>query len=66
MRREKFAKELCDYLEERIVEICKKFEEGNVNGASLPAFWIGLEADVESFLTEHKLTVEGQMAEEDD
>jgi hypothetical protein len=57
MKRKKFASKLCDYMENRIIEICSKFEKGNVNEASLPAFWMGLEADIESFLEENKLWI---------
>ena len=57
MKREKFANKLCDYMEERVVEICKKFAKGNVNHASLPAFWMGLEGDIKSFLEENNLRI---------
>jgi len=57
MINKKFAQKLCDCMEERVVEICTKFAKGNVNSASLPAFWIGLEGDIESFLEDNKLKV---------
>jgi len=57
MRKEDFVNRLCIKLEPRVVEICDKFAKGNVNAASLPAFWIGLEGDIESFLEENKLWV---------
>ena len=57
MKKEKFAEKLCDHMEDRVVEICNKFAKGNVNMASLPAFWMGLEADITSFLEENKLKV---------
>jgi len=57
MKRKEFAVKLCDKMESRVIEICKKFAKGNVNMASLPAFWIGLEGDIESFLEENKLWV---------
>ena len=57
MKKEIFAEELIDYMEKRIVEICSKFETGNVNHASLPAFYIGLSGDIVSFLRENKLEV---------
>ena len=57
MKKEIFAEKLCDYMECRIVEICRKFAKGNVNRASLPAFWIGLSGDIQSFLEKNKLEV---------
>jgi hypothetical protein len=57
MKREIFASKLCDKMESRVIEICKKFAKGNVNGASLPAFWIGLEGDICSFLKDNKLLI---------
>jgi len=57
MKKQEFAEKLCDYMEMRIVEICKKFAKGNVNNASLPAFWIGLSADIQAFLEKNKLRV---------
>jgi len=40
------ASKICDALEPRIVQLCKKFATHNCNNATLPAFWIGAEADV--------------------
>ena len=57
MKRKEFANKLCDYFEPRIVEICQKFAKGNVNMASLPAFWIGLESDIYNFLDNKKLWI---------
>jgi len=57
MKRKDFAVKLCDNMEDRVVEICKKFAKGNVNEASLPAFWIGLEMDICSFLEDNKLRI---------
>lgn len=57
MKQEEFAGRLCDYIEPRVVEICKKFANGNVNMASLPAFWMGLSGDIQSFLKHNKLEV---------
>lgn len=54
---EDFAGDLCDYMEERLLEIITKFAKGNVNMASLPAFWIGLEADITNFLNNNKLQI---------
>ena len=64
MKRKEFADKLCDYMEKRIVEICSKFEKGNVNHASLPAFYMGLEGDIESFLEENKLCVRKSQSRE--
>lgn len=57
MNRQEFASQLCDCMENRVIEICEKFQEGNVNMASMPAFWLGLEGDIETFLEENKLDV---------
>lgn len=57
MKPEDFSIKLCKYIEPRINEICNKFSKGNVNSASLPAFWISLEADIQSFLKENKLRI---------
>jgi len=57
MKREEFVSKLCDEMEDRVVEICDKFETHNVNLASLPAFWMGLEMDIMTFLTKHGLTI---------
>jgi len=57
MKKQEFAEKLCDYMEPRVVEICKKFATGNVNHASLYAFWIGLSGDIQSFLEKNKLSV---------
>lgn len=57
MRDSKFAENLCNYMYDRIIEICDKFEIGNVNEASLPAFWIGLEGDIKQFIEENKLVI---------
>jgi hypothetical protein len=57
MKRKDFASKLCIKLEPRVVEICDKFATGNVNAASLPAFFMGLEMDIERFLEENKLWV---------
>lgn len=54
---DEFAIGLCDYIEPRVVEICKKFGKGKVNMASLPAFWIGLEGDIVSFLDQNKFKI---------
>jgi hypothetical protein len=41
-------------IEHRVVEICKKFATGNVNMASLPAFWLGLQGDIDKGLIKAK------------
>jgi len=60
MKREIFAKKLCDKLEPRVQEICKKFAKGNVNQASLPAFWMGLEGDIISFIEDYNLKIKNR------
>lgn len=57
MKKEKFAVKLCNELKPRVLQICSKFVKGNVNAASLPAFWIGLEGDIQTFLEENKLSI---------
>jgi hypothetical protein len=57
MKKEVFTMKLCNQLEDRILEICKKFYEGNFNEASLYVFWIGLSGDIQSFLDKNKLMV---------
>ena len=57
MKKKEFALRLCAKLEPRILEICRKFESGNVNGASLPAFWLATHSDICSFLEDKKLEV---------
>jgi len=53
-------------MEKRILEICQKFMKGNVNMASLPAFWMGLEGDINSFLEDNKLWVRKTSEVEDE
>ena len=57
MKKQEFAENLCEYMDTRISEICKKFANGNTNGASLYAFWIGLSLDIQSFLEKNRLRV---------
>jgi len=45
-------------MEKRIVEICKKFAKGNVNNASLPAFWIGIQGGIDRVLIKELKKVE--------
>ena len=46
----KEVKEIIKSIEPRIIEICDKFEKGNVNNASLPAFFLGLQGDIDDGL----------------
>ena len=46
----KEVKAIIENIEERVVEICSKFETGNVNEASLPAFWLGIQGDIDDAL----------------
>ena len=41
---------IMESIEPRVVEICKKFAKGNVNSASLPAFWYGIQGDIDEVL----------------
>ena len=46
----KEVKAIIENMEMRIVEICEKFETGNVNSASLPAFFLGIQGDIDEGL----------------
>jgi hypothetical protein len=37
-------------IEKRVVELCNKFAKGNTNMATLPAFWLGLQSDIDRAL----------------
>jgi len=50
IKHKKEVKEIIKSIEPRVVEICKKFAKGNVNSASLPAFWLGLQGDIDEGL----------------
>jgi len=50
-----FAIELCNHMEDRILELCEKMRTGNYNEASLPSFYMGLEADIVSYIEEKGL-----------
>ena len=61
MKKQEFAERLCENIEPRIMEICKKFAKGDTNNASLYAFWIGLSANIQSFLEDNKLRIIKQL-----
>ena len=44
------VKAVIEGIESRVVEICTKFAKGNVNHASLPAFWLGIQGDIDNAL----------------
>lgn len=44
------VKEIIESITPRILEICEKFEKGNVNMASLPAFFLGIQGDIDDGL----------------
>lgn len=46
----KEVRAIIESMENRIIEICEKFETGNVNLASLPAFFLGLQGDIDEGL----------------
>jgi len=50
----KEVEEICKSMEPRVIEICKKFAKGNVNSASLPAFFLGVQGDIDSGLIKAK------------
>jgi hypothetical protein len=53
----KFSMKLHYYMEDRIFEIFRKINEKRFNSASLDAFWVGLESDIEGFLKKNQLQV---------
>jgi hypothetical protein len=57
MKKKEFARKLCKVMEPRIEEIVTKFFERKFNNASMYAFFMGLEGDIESFLDDNKLWV---------
>ena len=49
----KFKKEvkaICNFMENRINELCHKIAKGNYNGATLPAFWLAIQGDIDDGL----------------
>ena len=46
----KEVKEIIKSIEPRVLKVIKKFIDGNVNHASLPAFWLGLQSDIDDGL----------------
>lgn len=50
MKNGNMAERICTVLEPRIIQLCKKFRTGNYNAATMPAFWMGAEADVKDVL----------------
>ena len=44
------AEKICRKLEPRLLQLLRKFATGNCNLATMPAFWIGAEADIEQVL----------------
>lgn len=50
----KEVEEICKSMENRVIEICTKFAKGNVNMASLPAFWMGVQGDIDEGLKKAK------------
>ena len=54
IKNKKEVKAIIEGIESRVVEICSKFEKGNVNLASLPAFWLGLQSDIDNALNKVK------------
>lgn len=50
----KEVEEICKSMENRVIEICRKFANGNVNTASLPAFWLAAQGDIDDGLKKAK------------
>ena len=48
IKNKKLVASIMDNMEDIVVEICRKFETGNVNHASLPAFWMAVQGDIDS------------------
>jgi hypothetical protein len=53
----KFKKEveaICKSMEKRVIELCCKIVKGNYNGATLPAFWLAAQGDIDDGLKKAK------------
>jgi len=50
IKNKKEVKFVIEGIEKRVIEICKKFAKGNVNYASLPAFWLAIQGDIDNAL----------------
>jgi len=48
----KEVKAIIENMEDRIIEVCGKFETGNCNMATLPAFFLGIQGDIDEGLKE--------------
>ena len=48
------VKQIIKSIEERIVQLCEKFETGNCNMATLPAFFLGVQGDIDYGLKKAK------------
>lgn len=46
----KEVEEIIKSMEDRVWELCRKIESGNYNSASLPAFWLGVQGDIDDGL----------------
>ena len=44
------VKAILESMTERIIEVCDKFETGNCNTATLPAFFLGVQGDIDEGL----------------
>jgi len=43
---------IIDSITSRVLEVCSKFEKGNCNQATLPAFFLGIQGDIDNGLKE--------------
>jgi len=50
LKAKNMTERICIVLEPRIIQLCKKFRTGNYNAATMPAFWMGAEADIADVL----------------
>lgn len=50
IKNKKEVKAVIEGIESRVIEICIKFADRNVNMASLPAFWLSIQSDIDDAL----------------
>ena len=57
MKRKIFARKLLKYMQPRIEEILEKYYTKNCNSASYPAFLMGADGDINTFLKDKNLWI---------
>ena len=50
----KEVEEICKSMENRVTELCLKIERGDYNRATLPAFWLASQGDIDAALKKAK------------